>query len=73
MDRSADGRFPAEVHVAQACPPDAHAAGRHDDEAEIAVADFDHVDALRQAGAERPLDDAVAAGRAADLLRPKAI
>ena len=44
MDRPLDRRLPAEVTVADAGPPDAHAAGRNDDEAERAVVDLDHVD-----------------------------
>ena len=71
MDRAADGRFPAQAQIAQACPPDSHAAGRQDDEAEIAMPDFDHVHALGQPGLERSLDDAIAVGRPADLFGPQ--
>ena len=70
MNGPAGGRFPAEVQIAQADPPDSHAAGWHDDEAEIAVPDFDHVNALGEPGPQRAFDDAIAFGRAADLFRP---
>ena len=65
-----DGRFPAELQAAQACPPDAHAPRGHDDEAEIAVSDLDHVNSLRQSRPQGSLGDRVAALFPADVFRP---
>ena len=71
VDRTTDGRFPAEGQVAQAGLPDSHAAGGHDDEAKRAIPHFDHVDALRQPGPQRSFGNAIALGRAAYLFGPQ--
>ena len=58
MHRTFDRRLPADVRVAQPGLPQAHAARGHDGEAELAVVDFDRVDALAHSATERAAFDA---------------
>ena len=68
MDRPANGRFPAEARLAQACPPYTHPAGRQHGEVEIAVADLDDVNPPGKPAAKGSLLDATALGSAAQVL-----
>ena len=52
-----DRRLPADFGLAQPALPQAHAARRHDDEAELAVVDFDRIDALAHSAGERNTPD----------------
>src|SRR5262245_36268713 len=55
MDRTFDGRLPAQVEAAIVAAPEPHAARGKDAEGKCAVVRFNQIDAVAQATAERPL------------------